>query len=113
MGERQRIPEASKGIHATVLRCTLMLHCASGRGNGAFAAMVHNRRTLYMICRWPGQVADPDKAAERHLAIRKHNTLLIYFFGDRSFGWFQPDTLAPFEELFDQLSTVKTKQAVR
>lgn len=61
--------------------------------------------------RWPGQVADPDKAAERHLAIRKPNTLLIYFFGDRSFGWFQPDTLAPFEELFDQLSTVKTKQA--
>lgn len=65
------------------------------------------------MCRWPGQVADPEKAAERHLALRKPSTLLVYFFGDRSFGWFQPDTLAPFEELFEQLSKVKTKQAVR
>ena len=66
-----------------------------------------------MADRWPGQVADPDKAAERHLAIRKPDTLLIYFFGDRSFGWFQPDTLAPFAEHFDQLSKVKVKKAVR
>lgn len=58
-------------------------------------------------------MADPDKAAERILAIRKPGTLLVYFFGDGSFGWFQPDTLAPFEQLFEQLSKTKTKQAVR
>ena len=63
-------------------------------------------------CRWPGQVADPEKAAEKTLAIRKPGTLLVYFFGDASYGWFQPETLAPFEPLFEQLSKVKTKQPV-
>jgi PWWP domain len=63
-------------------------------------------------CRWPGQAADPEKAAEKTLAIRKPGTLLVYFFGDASYGWFQPETLAPFEPLFEQLSKVKTKQQV-
>lgn len=59
--------------------------------------------------RWPGQVADNKLARQRHLSLQKPNTLLVFFFGDRSFGWFGADMLEPFQDQFDKYSKQKAK----
>lgn len=57
-------------------------------------------------------MADIETAQQRHLSLQKPNTLLVYFFGDRSFGWFGTDTLEPFEENFAKYSKQRAKNQV-
>jgi len=47
--------------------------------------------------RWPGQVSDPARASKAVSALRPSGGLLVAFFGDRSFGWFNAEELQPFE----------------
>lgn len=48
---------------------------------------------------WPGQVMNPDTAPKAARAQRRKNdTILVAFFGDASFGWFDADVVQPFKE---------------
>lgn len=59
-------------------------------------------------------MADTAHARDRHLSLQKPGTLLVYFFGDQSFGWFGTDTLEPFGPNFDKYSRGKdTKTKAR
>lgn len=55
---------------------------------------------------WPGQVMDPTKApkaareAARQLK-KKDGAILVAFFGDSSFGWFEDDVVLPFKPHID------------
>ncbi len=48
---------------------------------------------------WPGQVMNPDTAPKTARAQkRKDESILVAFFGDASFGWFDEDVVQPFKE---------------
>jgi hypothetical protein len=54
--------------------------------------------------RWPGQVSDPDRASKTASAARPSGkSLLVAFFGDGSFGWFNEAELQPFAPNYDAL----------
>ena len=54
--------------------------------------------------RWPGQVSDPDRASKTASAARPSGkSLLVAFFGDGSFGWFNEVELQPFAPNYDAL----------
>ena len=48
------------------------------------------------------------------MSLQKPGTLLVYFFGDQSFGWFGMDTLEAFGPNYDKYSRGKeTKSKAR
>jgi DNA (cytosine-5)-methyltransferase 3A len=54
--------------------------------------------------RWPGQVSDPARASKAASAARPAGkSLLVAFFGDRSFGWFNEGELQAFAPHYDAL----------
>ncbi|KAJ4820911.1 hypothetical protein LUZ62_033477 [Rhynchospora pubera] len=59
---------------------------------------------------WPGHVFNESFAGgsvrkTRHTEGRKPNSVLVAFFGDSSYGWFDPSELVPFSPHFSDLST--------
>ncbi|KAJ3702018.1 hypothetical protein LUZ61_005723 [Rhynchospora tenuis] len=59
---------------------------------------------------WPGHIFNESFAGgsvrkTRHTEGRKPNSVLVAFFGDSSYGWFDPSELIPFSPHFSDLST--------
>ncbi|KAJ3669657.1 hypothetical protein LUZ60_011607 [Juncus effusus] len=59
---------------------------------------------------WPGRIfneslAGPSVRKTRHVEGRKPDAVLVAFFGDSSYGWFDPSELIPFSPNFREMST--------
>ncbi|KAF3790350.1 hypothetical protein EJ110_NYTH13297 [Nymphaea thermarum] len=53
---------------------------------------------------WPGHVFCETFASAPVRRIKREGYLLVAFFGDSSYGWFDPDELVPFEQHFAEKS---------
>ncbi|XWS75102.1 hypothetical protein CRYUN_Cryun01aG0056100 [Craigia yunnanensis] len=52
---------------------------------------------------WPGQIFDPSDASEKAVKYHKKDSLLVAYFGDRTFAWNEASLLKPFRTHFSQI----------
>lgn len=62
---------------------------------------------------WPAQVYDESLATSRMKRDKKAGTIPLSFFGDNSYGWFQPATVEPFMPSLELHRKEKTKYTKR
>jgi DNA (cytosine-5)-methyltransferase 3A len=60
---------------------------------------------------WPGQIFDEAFAVPSVVKTKKERHVLVAFFGDSSYGWFNPKNLIPFDPHYAEKSTKTNEQA--
>ncbi|XP_043698010.1 uncharacterized protein LOC122648827 isoform X6 [Telopea speciosissima] len=62
---------------------------------------------------WPGQIFDPSDASEQAMKYRKKDSLLVAYFGDRTFAWNEASLLKPFRANFSQMEKQTNLESFR
>ncbi|XP_043699387.1 uncharacterized protein LOC122650137 [Telopea speciosissima] len=62
---------------------------------------------------WPGQIFDPSDASDQAMKYRKKDSLLVAYFGDRTFAWNEASLLKPFRTHFSQMEKQSNSESFR